>query len=592
VTKTTWLILLLSFAGAARVWFFAGAYPMFNHSDETLHFDVIAKYARIGIPTLGKDKFDRVAARYLVAYSRVEPPSYETLLTFRDAETFTPPLYYATAALWYDAGEVLRLRGLGLLYWMRAFNGVLYGLAIYVACQICLLAHRPALVLPVGLLMAVLPQDILYTINSDAFSPIAAACALYLIFAWAKKPTAYHAAMAGLAVALAMLAKYSNIGLYAAAGAAILLYRHRTAWIVIVASALPVAAWMLRCHLAFGDWTAPTLDKAQQLGWTTLTLKQSLHHPIFGVGVIDFLHQLTLTYWRGELIWQNTVQRSDAVDALYVCITLIALLGVLGWLLRPTPAARTERPAALVHLAMVVGTVVFLGLISTRFEYGRSFYPSRGHPYFSGARLLTGCIIPLSILTVGGIFELFNAKRLPATLAVAAICCLCLGSELYLCLRDGVFQTDNVVDVVRDRKLTVPPRIYPPGERWQFPGKEPGSAKGTGPSARGDVTAGSSTALALRYARRRGSPGLRSAGAALRASRDIPGTALRWRCATPRGVAQGATATGAESRGSVRHVAPSTKSRHSTRAARRNPSTHHTAALRPCRFRTYFVALI
>jgi hypothetical protein len=477
VSKTTRLILVLSFAGAVRVWFFCAAYPMFNHTDETLHFDVIAKYADFGVPTLGQDRFHRDAARYLAVYSRAEPPPYEMLLKYRNAETFTPPTYYAVAALWYDAGKSLGLRGLGLLYWMRGFNGVLYGLAIYVACQICLLAHRPAFVLPVGLLMAVLPQDILYTINSDAFSPLAAGCALLLIFQWTKRPTMGRAAWAGAAMALAMLAKYSNIGLYAAAGAAILLYRHRTAWVLVAASALPVAAWMVRCQVIFGDWTAPTLDKAQQLDWTPLTLSQSLHHPIFGLGVIDFLHQLTLTYWRGELVWHNTVQRVDWVDGFYVVVTAVATLGLLGWLARPTATGKTERSAMRVHLAMVMGTIVFLGLISTRFEYGHSYYPSRGHPYFSGARLLTGCIIPITILLVGAAFELCNSNRRAATSAVIVVCCVCVASELYLCVRDGVFRTDNFVDVVKDHRLTVPPKVPGRGERWTFPGE---STRGVG----------------------------------------------------------------------------------------------------------------
>jgi hypothetical protein len=221
--------------------------------------------------------------------------------------------------------------------------------------------------------------------------------------------------------------------------------------------------------VTFGDWTAPTLDKAVQLGWTPLTLSQSLHHPIFGVGVIDFLHQLTLTYWRGELIWQNTVQRVDLVDTLYLIITVIAVLGVIGWSLRPTPDAYRERRPMVVHLAMVVGTIAFLALISTRFDYGRSFYPSRGHPYFSGARLLTGCIIPITILGVGGVFELCNARRVPATIAVALVCCLCIGSELHICARDGVFTTDNFVDVLKDHRLSVPPRVPQRGERWTSP---------------------------------------------------------------------------------------------------------------------------
>jgi hypothetical protein len=171
------------------------------------------------------------------------------------------------------------------------------------------------------------------------------------------------------------------------------------------------------------------------LDWTVLPIAESLRHPIFTpTGVLDFISRLCVTFWRGELVWNNSVQRIAAIDGLYLIVTAIGLLGTLGWLLRPSPIAREERPLAVIYFAAVVGSVVFLGLLSTRWDYGHCFFPSRGFPYFAAGRLLTGVMVPFAILMIGGAEELVPLKgRLRASVLFATVIAIVsLGSEIWL----------------------------------------------------------------------------------------------------------------------------------------------------------------
>ena len=479
-----WWLWLLCILGAVRVLAFSAAYPVFDYIDETLHCDVVLTFARVGVPGRGEDLFDREAARMIATYglSAMSPPYQRPyadlppaerqaaiekqaayLAGCRNAETLAPPLYYAIAAAWYRLGAMLGLRDVALLYWLRFLGAPVYGAAMWLACRICTEFHPRRrqgaqggqgglmLALAVALILAALPQDIFYTINSDVFSPLVGALALYLVLRWmhAPRPSMGLAACAGAAASAAMLGKYSNVGALAIVPVAALIViaarrRRSLAEIVtlLICTAVPLGLWMLRCRLVFGDWTA-LKDKYEQIGWTVLPLAQSLKHPIFTpLGVLEFLTRLCVTFWRGEIIFDNFVQRVPAADAFYLVISALGLLGTLGWLLRPSPAARPERTNAIVCFAMVAAQVVFLALISARFDYGNFFFPSRGFPYFAAGRMLTGVIVPVAILLCGGLAELleFTRRRWAIVIAAGVIAAVCLGSEIYLCcIKSPVF---------------------------------------------------------------------------------------------------------------------------------------------------------
>ncbi|MEA2710473.1 MAG: Dolichyl-phosphate-mannose-protein mannosyltransferase [Phycisphaerales bacterium] len=462
------IILLLSVLGALRVLAFSAAYPFFNYIDESLHLDTVLDFVRVGLPGPGDDVFNADAARVIATggSGRLAPPyvaphdllppaereraiaaETQRLMKYRNAETFAPPVYYALAATWYRLGQAIGLRDTGLLYWLRFLAAPMYGAAIWVGCRICLDFHskRPELAVGVGILLAALPQDIFYSINSDVLSPLAVAVALYLLVRWveARKSAVGLAACAGLAVSMAMLVKYTNVGLLPVVPVAILIALRRDRGLrsgreiaaLLLAAAIPLAAWMLRCQLVFGDWSG-TRDKAAMLDWTVLPLSQSLKHPIFGpLGVMEFISRLCITFWRGELIWNNETQRLRGVDIFYLCTSAVGLLGTAGWLLRPSARARAERPLALIYFTAVAASVIFLGLISTRFDYGHCFFPSRGFPYFAAGRLMSGAIVPFAILLIGGFDELVphKGKVSPGILFASVIATVCLASEIYLC---------------------------------------------------------------------------------------------------------------------------------------------------------------
>jgi hypothetical protein len=122
-----------------------------------------------------------------------------------------------------------------------------------------------------------------------------------------------------------------------------------------------------------------------------------------------------------------------AADWFYYGVTFLGVLGVAGWLLRPSPQGKSERPLALVYFTAVAGSVLFLALVSARWDYGHCFFPSRGFPYFAAGRMLTGMMTPIAILLVGGADELLKLRRFSAGLALAILfAVVSVASEIYL----------------------------------------------------------------------------------------------------------------------------------------------------------------
>jgi 4-amino-4-deoxy-L-arabinose transferase-like glycosyltransferase len=138
-------------------------------------------------------------------------------------------------------------------------------------------------------------------------SPLAVGLALYFLMRWIQspRPSIALAACAGAAASMAMLTKYTNVAALFVVPVAVLIAwgrreekRGRAAEVatLLFATVIPLSAWLIRCQLAFGDWTA-SRDKAAMLDWTVLTLEQSLAHPFFTVpGFFDFITRLTVTF--------------------------------------------------------------------------------------------------------------------------------------------------------------------------------------------------------------------------------------------------------------------------------------------------------
>jgi hypothetical protein len=84
--------------------------------------------------------------------------------------------------------------------------------------------------------------------------------------------------------------------------------------------------------------------------------------------------------------------------------------------------------------ASLVLSVLGLAGLSASFDYGRSFYPSQEHPYFTSGRLILGALVPFLILYVEGLAFLLRplSRKVLPIVAVAVVCLMVTVSEVEL----------------------------------------------------------------------------------------------------------------------------------------------------------------
>lgn len=458
------IVLLLCLAAAFRVFLFSAAFPFFNNIDEQLHLDMVHKHARGYLPKKGNSGFDRASAEWIVLHgspeylhdfpdSRAPPPRWRLSKTEQERqlapavaqwesmpnlETGAPPVYYILAGVWYNMGRLGGFQGGDLLYWIRFLN-------IPIAAGLVCLSHRFAqkfwpgqadLRLGCPLLVAFFPQDVLYGINSDAFSPLICGLALYTLLQLplTKKGPAFHA-FAGLMLALAILTKLSNCVLaIVAAGILLACVVHQSKeashvgrWVKLsifaVTASFPIVLWMAWNWHALGDLSGAT-EKITFLGWKLKPLDAWWNHPIFTPGGgAHFLRELIQTFWRGEVVWHEQHLTPFWADGFYVgssCVFMLVSLGMLARRGRELPAS--ERFAGWFCAGLLFCYLGFLVWLSLRFEFNEdSFYPSRRHPYFISGRLVLGGLIPFVALYVGGLSRLLVWLRAPFRPLVALV---------------------------------------------------------------------------------------------------------------------------------------------------------------------------
>lgn len=189
-------------AAAARVFLFSAAFPFFNNVDEKAHVDMVVKFARGHWPSRPLEHFDPGSARLFLLYDSHEyldtrtpspidmdflplwtTPAFAdevlskgvpVLAQENNHEVNSPPVYYAVAGAWYDLGRALGLPEGQQLYWIRFLNVpvvVLLVVCAYVFCRDCF-PGRTDLRLGVPALVAFIPQDLFYSVNSDVLSPL------------------------------------------------------------------------------------------------------------------------------------------------------------------------------------------------------------------------------------------------------------------------------------------------------------------------------------------------------------------------------------------------------------------------------------
>jgi hypothetical protein len=473
-----WWALALAAAAALRILGFSLAFPFFTNVDEYRHFDVVLKYARGEIPRPGPDRYEPDLAWWVGSFGSpeyhrdpdapagaelprpvwLEPPEVgaarvaqlERYLGERHSlEADQPPLYYAAAGGWLALGRALGLEGALLLYWVRALGAAAGAATVGLAWLLLRDLYPQSALVRLGapLLLAALPQDWLFYLTSDAFSPLVGGLAFLLALRLAARPGAPTRAYAaaGLVAAAGFLTKFPNAALGAAAlvaSAASLAgagaWRARAPrWALYWACfLLPAAGWLLRNWVLGGDLTA-TAFKVQKLGWVPKAFAAWWDHPLFTpAGAVTFVRHLLPTFWRGELVWQRETLAWPPADALYGATTLLFLaLALFGLRRRERPrAARVSEAAA---ACAVAAGVSILGALSLLFHFPERANPSAGFPFFVEGRLISGVSVPFALLYARGVevaaAALPGAWRARAGFAcLGAVALLALASELWL----------------------------------------------------------------------------------------------------------------------------------------------------------------
>lgn len=453
-----WIVIL---AAGARVFFFASGTPFFTNLDEFLHYDVVQRYRlRQSLDVFDPPPMEtrRVGLRYNSPEFTSPPsfarqsapnwtnprfegsPEFEAAMRvaggFTNHEARSPPLYYASLAVWQWAGERLGVAGLSLLYWLRLPHVLGAMFLVWMAFRFTQtwFPSRPEACWSVAILIAAMPQDVFYSLNPDVLSAALYYAALHLLLAASRKaPSPATAAAAGGLAAAAVLTKVINATLLvpmALATPALLGFGRRrpergravhwaSASAMWLAAALPVAGWMIWNQRRLGDPTA-TLDRFRALGWTVQPIRDWIRHPLFTPdGAGWFLSRLTETFWRGELIWLQETVRNPWMDRFFVASSalFVSTAAAAAALRFFRPKARSDEPWGMM-CAVVAVSVAALALASVRFDFGNCFYPSSEAPYIVSGRLVFGASLPFAILYVEGIRLWLAWLRIPATTIV------------------------------------------------------------------------------------------------------------------------------------------------------------------------------
>lgn len=433
-------VLAACLLAGARVLVFGAAFPFFSNTDEQAHFDVVHKYTFEGVPE-GLDRFSPASSRLIVLHESPEyvmaggPPPlwliadpatrsqeedavFSLRVSRRNSEATQPPVYYAAAAAWYRLGRAVGVSGGRELYWIRLLNVLVFVILVWASFGWAK-AFFPApgyFRLGAPILLAALPQSIIFTINSDVLSPLLFGVAFFgLARIWRlPAPPVWLCAATGLAAAAAFLTKYSNVPILVllALGVVVAALRGRRSgqrWIpgiaaLALASCVPIALWVARNILVLGDLTG-SAAKLRMLDWSPKPTGDLLHHPIFAPGgIVTFWDSLIPTYWRGEVVWHGVALAWGAADAFYSVSTALFLGAAAVRYLRPRAAGDDgARAAGRMGLLAFALAVLFLVCMSVAFDFGRCHYPSRASPYLVSGRLIWGTVAPFLFLYAAGL---------------------------------------------------------------------------------------------------------------------------------------------------------------------------------------------
>lgn len=433
------LIIVLCIIALIRIFTFSAAFPFFNNVDEHAHFDMVIKYAGGFLPSNQSDNFDKESAEVIANYGTTEYFHREPVLSRepftvtrknawlneKNHEAFSPPVYYMIAGAWYNFGKVIGLKGGYLLYWIRFMNLPIYALFLWVAYLFCRYTEPDNLYLRIGiiLLLSFFPQDVFYSINGDVLSPLLLTSALLLLTKIYLNNRAFWLyPLAGIMIAGTVLVKLSNLPALLIFSIILLMLVKKlnsTGQLLnstlrllsmLAAVIVPLIIWISFNLCTSGDMTGAS-HKIEYFGWSVKPFSEWGNHPIFTLqGIGYFFSELARTFWRGEFIWHLERVASKSADIIYIVTTLIfETAGIAGIISERKNVLSDKKYFNCLNICILVSYILFLIILSIRYDFGGCPYPSRDLPYFTSGRLILAALVPFLIIYIKGI-ELIAAK--------------------------------------------------------------------------------------------------------------------------------------------------------------------------------------
>jgi hypothetical protein len=478
--NTRWLVLFVLFLlNVWRVYWFTAAFPFFCNVDEEAHLDTVIKYSNGRIPSRAPDSF------------QLEPESSELVLMYRSPEyfwsekeayrgrpfwkraqqeggkteiaaarrnwiwpdnheAFSPPIYYVIAGMWFKMGTWFGLFGGTLLYWIRFLNipisMALFGYAFLLSERF--FKDDLQAQFAVMTLLAVFPQDVYYSINSDVLSPLfCVICIDLLLRIVVADQSIWVHLLAGLMASFAVLTKLTNGPIIAVLILVGTLHFRRlrskqrlksqvfNLCGLAAACAIPIIAWLLFNLNVLGDLTG-NAAKVHSLGWTAKPLVEFANHPLFTwSGFVYFFSQVIESFWRGEFFWHNKRLAFRLIDALYVGTSILFLtISFVNSIRSRSHITPIRRLMIQIGALMIFLEILQLAFLSLVWDFGDSPYPSRAIPFFTSGRLMLGCLIPFLLLYVDGLSVLMAliGKRSQLLVTACVLSFIVFGSELLL----------------------------------------------------------------------------------------------------------------------------------------------------------------
>jgi len=468
------IILTLCALGACRIFLFSAAFPFFNNVDEQAHFDMVYKYSKDHIPCAALENYDHETSELIVFYGTPEyliitnqfpkdfvrpTPALKQSKIFvekvtrqeqqKNPQTWSFPVYYTVAGLWCFIGRLLGIQGGYLLYWTRFLNVLLFTALVWFSHVLARTFFPQSFLnrIALPLLVAFFPQDTFYGITNDTLSPLLFAIAFFMLMQifFSNKSHTYNM-FTGLVVAATFLTKISNVAILALLTIAVLLKikyllsNKQLKYVpplatLLAAVIVPIGIWLVRNYIVSGSLTS-SAETIKHLGWTVKPLCQMWNHPIFTPGgFFFFVTELTKTFWRGEFVWHLERLASPGVDTFYVASTVaFVLVSGFGTALNKPQKYTEYRFAISMSFCVLAVSVLFLAILSIRYDFGGCWFPSRQHPYFTAGRLISGALLPFLLIYLDGLGRIFSRfkSRLLHFAAVVLIVIIITWSELWL----------------------------------------------------------------------------------------------------------------------------------------------------------------